>query len=419
MADSMVATSCHAVDEASAKRYPGTPKATIDCDTEGSAAFRPASDVADFEMRGNKLQRNPRCISGKLLAGLVLLVIQLACQQAINEFLEFQERHTSLNVPMVTIYMNHSWLLFLFPAAWIFACAGQRKCVGFLQPLLRFWKGAREKISKTRILLYLLGLSFLYLVPNVAWALSIDRVSVTLSLAVQQSACIFVYFLEFCSGKTTKLGKFWWMPIVAIFACMAGVVLVCVGQADEGSAGGPKGKGDIRNFLLLAVFPICIAAYDVSFSHVTQKLCRSIDDVLVFISLIGLVNILTCWPVIWVAGAFGFEDAFALPMPFTLEGNLFYGGSALATGYNFAFMVGLNFLGPIFISIASILQLPVSAASDLLLHGIGIGPLICIGGVCIAIGFMVLTLQEQFMSRLQSWRPRPAASLHESLLPSN
>ena len=54
-------------------------------------------------------------------------------------------------------------------------------------------------------------------------------------------------------------------------------------------------------------------------------------------------------------------------------------------------MVGLSIMGPLFISIGAVLQLPLSALTDLIFYHRIISLSTCIGGLLIMGGFLVLT----------------------------
>ncbi len=354
----------------------------------------------------------------RLLAGVLLLLALLVAQQTQMEVLAAQEREVvGLNVPVESIFMNHAWLVFNFAFAW-----GQaRRRLGFwpspLCAVRRFLAGAAAAgWSRWRMAGVFTALAWLYLLPNVTWAAGMKQVSVTLSVAIQQCSCVFVYLLSLAlacraadaDGKAPHRQQQQeqqqqqkqqcltrWGPVAAIVACLAGVLCVSLGEAQEGNAGGGSGgQGSLWTWCLLFVFPVVIAWFDVAFSRWSALVCADTESVLVFIGCIGLANLLTCWPALIVCRALGVGEGFVLPSPFSLNGGYLYGNAALATCYNFAFMVGLNLLGPVFISIGSVLQLPVSAVTDLLLHGQAIGALNAVGGVCICAGFVVLVNAE-------------------------
>jgi len=359
-----------------------------------------------------------------LALGIVFVVVQLLCQQAQNEMLRFQETNTTFSVPIEIIYMNHSWLLWMFVGAWVVGsskrttscCACRTSPV---QPLRRFMQHATTKMPLGLLIARIVALEWLMFLPNVAWAMSVKRVSVTLSIATQQSQCVFVYLFSLlcfyhCNSAnatttssatttttnnnnattTTTNNKTntstpnknsmvkTWSPPFAVFVCLLGIVLVCCGE----TKGGGAGDGQASNFLLLAINPIFIALFDLVFSAWSSIVCRDTEDVLCLMGCMGIAALTTCWPALFLD-----DNAFQLPSLFSLEGYLLYGNSLLATLYNVAFMVGISVMGPLFISVGAVLQLPLSALTDLVLYHRTINVEVAFGGLCIMSGFLVLT----------------------------
>ena len=355
----------------------------------------------------------PACTG--LPLGIVLVAIMITTLQAQNEMLRFQETNATLFVPVETIYMNHGWLVWNFFFAWVLhlCCSQDRRIVSPLAPVRRFWRNASLKWSPTGAMTRILSLELCQFLPNVAWTLVAKRVLPTLSIAVQQSSCVFVYAFALtpclrslaggeslgdkCDSidghnnnavKQTKGGRCgylkaqWWSPALAIFACSAGVVIVCFGEAASGAAGDDAAS----NYVLLLMNPILMGLFDILFAKWTCEVCRDTEDVLVLMGMMGLATWVCCWPAL-------FLDAtpFQLPSPWSERGILLYGNAAMATCYNFSFMVGLNVMGPLFVSVGSVLQLPLSAITDLWLHGLAINVSVVIGGALIMFGFTLLS----------------------------
>ena len=226
-------------------------------------------------------------------------------------------------------------------------------------------------------------------IPNVAWTMSLkNKISVTLSIATQQSQCVFVYLFTLVWFRRRSQRQSSWFQTFfspspfAVFSCLLGVVLVCSGESATGAAG----NGDASNYLLLSVNPIFIALFDLVFSRWSAVVCRDTEDVLMLMSMMGIACFVTCWPAMFLE-----DDVFQLPSPFSENGSLLYGNSALATVYNFGFMVGLSLMGPLFISVGAVLQLPLSALTDLVIYHRTINFVTGIGGLFICSGFVVLT----------------------------
>ena len=159
-------------------------------------------------------------------------------------------------------------------------------------------------------------LAFLYGVPNVAWAMAVERVSVSLNIGTQQASIVFVFFFSVIFlGDKVRLA-----PVVATIVCLGGVVLFAIGlrEAKEvpggdsnvtGGGGGVGGGGQqqpatIADYIILAVFPIGIATFDVAFKKWSADL-KAVEEVCVLTGTVGLVNALTLWPIMPIVDAAG------------------------------------------------------------------------------------------------------------------
>ena len=330
--------------------------------------------------------------------GCLLVRVQLVCQQAQNELFRYQLENTTFSVPVEGIYMNHGWLVWMFLGAWVFCCYQQTKTwrTSPLEPIRQFWQHATTVVTPIELIVRIIVLEWIMFIPNVAWTMSLKRdISVTLSIATQQSQCVFVYLFSLgcirCwqqqqqqqqqqhDSSCTRT----WSPPLAVICCLMGVIIVTVGQSASGSAG----NGNISNYLLLSVNPIFIAGFDLIFSRWSTALCRNTSDVCVLMALMGIACFTTCWPALFLDA-----ESFQLPSPVTENGSLLYGNAALATCFNFGFMVGLSIMGPMFISVGAVLQLPLSALTDIIIFKRKINLATGLGGLLIMAGFLVLTI---------------------------
>ena len=67
-------------------------------------------------------------------------------------------------------------------------------------------------------------------------------------------------------------------------------------------------------------------------------------------------------------------------------------------------MLAVTASSPSFVAVGSVLQIPMSAAADYMLHGETLDAASCLGYVLIALGFLVFSLQGR--CEQASWMPR-------------
>ena len=254
-----------------------------------------------------------------LAFGILLVIIQLVCQQAQNEMFRYQETNTTFSVPVEGIYMNHTWLVWMFLGAWVLCCYKRTKtwCTSPINPLQKFIKNALKHCSICELICKIIVLEWIMFVPNVAWTMSVERVSVTLSIATQQSTCVFVYLFTLCCFKeitqnkkrTSKM-----IPAFAVISCLFGVVLVYFGEEKTGDVG----DGKISNYLLLSVNPVFIAVFDLIFTKWSNIICQDVEDIMCLMGFMGIACCTTCWPALLID-----DSAFQLPWPRTMNGYCF------------------------------------------------------------------------------------------------
>ena len=115
-----------------------------------------------------------------------------------NEALQGGEMRLKFVQPGIIIYVNHSFLLLNFIIGlYLFS---ERNNVSLLTTLCSFDLIQESLIdasgwSKMEALKKTTWLAFLYFVPNLFWAASLNYIPVSISVAMQQSQCGFVYLL--------------------------------------------------------------------------------------------------------------------------------------------------------------------------------------------------------------------------------
>lgn len=371
-----------------------------------------------------------RCLlSSTVIIGLVSVLVQVVTNQAIGELLQYQEKHTSFDQPLLTIWLNHAFLSLNLVLAWA----------------ITWWREGREARSKNgggsgggsggggsgdgsscprppspcapiknmmrrhgwsyrQLALRATWLTLIYMIPNVAWASVVKHVSVTLSVGTQQGSIVFVFLFSVVWMKSRVRTA----AVLATLICSGGVVLFCYGQdhappganvTNSTANGTNSGRSIVTpsaisavDFILLGIFPVTIAIFDVALKSYSKGFDR-LEDIATLIGTLGLANALVLWVLLPLASVCGLE-VFALPQG-GLATGLFFASAVLATVFNFAFMGGIALTNPLFMAVGGMLQLPVSTVTDMIIHELHINPASLVGGGCILVGFIVLVWSEE------------------------
>ena len=266
-----------------------------------------------------------------------------------NEALQGGEMRLKFVQPGIIIYVNHSFLLLNFIIGlYLFS---KRNNVSLLTTLCSFDLIQESLIdasgwSKTEALKKTTWLAFLYFVPNLFWAASLNYIPVSISVAMQQSQCGFVYLLGVCWNIIPAQR----IKSIACAVCIIGVVLISIGTitgADDASTH-DNAKGGDKNVLLgllfAIVFPTTISFFSIFFK-IYSKHCTTLERTCVLTGAIGVTNTMFIVPFILLQPVLGLGP---VEFPATLDTVILvlYIG-ILAFFYNFFYMTGISVMGPL------------------------------------------------------------------------
>ena len=226
-----------------------------------------------------------------------------------NEALQGGEMRLKFVQPGIIIYVNHSFLLLNFIIGlYLFS---KRNNVSLLTTLCSFDLIQESLIdasgwSKMEALKKTTWLAFLYFVPNLFWAASLNYIPVSISVAMQQSQCGFVYLLGVCWNIIPAQR----IKSIACVVCIIGVVLISIGTitgADDTSTH-DNAKGGDKNVLLgllfAIVFPTTISFFSI-FLKIYSKHCTTLERTCVLTGAIGVTNTMFIVPFILLQPVLG------------------------------------------------------------------------------------------------------------------
>jgi len=317
---------------------------------------------------------------------MLISVLALALQQ---EVIQSAESKGTVDKVSFTIWFNHSCLLiFGFPAS----CIMQFMRTSSVSPV-RMWRFFLEKQEWNTLnaLMYVLTLSVLFLLPNLAWAATLKSISVTLVAAAGRFDSIFV--LIFTSLLTLEAPPL--VQVCSVFACIAGVIFIAIGQSSGSSS--DIGHTSIVDCFVVLVAPCLSALYYMVFGRLTKGCSTDPECICIILSLMGLCNLLLLWPVLPISVAAGLDNQH-LQEIFTVKGiRSICLNAALASAGNFTQMPAIALTSPLFVSLAMLLLLPITLVIDVaIMHKASVNAWLICGSLIVVCGFCMSTVFEAY-----------------------
>jgi len=311
----------------------------------------------------------------------LLVCLNVVCNVASGEFIQFQETSGArpFDSPYFSIWFNHcitgiAAALILALRLWL-----QRRS---LDQLLHASAYTRVALARDSILLAIVFEAF-----NICWAESVSKTTVSVFLAISQSACVPIFALSalFLSERVTAV------KLIAIVICTAGVVVVSTQppESDDGS-GSPDTTAAVGVFWslgYLGLYAAYMLLWDVTAGR--RAVGDTLDVTLLVLGAMGVATItLLAAPLPLLVVQHG-SDILPSGSQWLLVGTM----AGLALLSNLTLMLALTTSSPSFVAVGSVLQIPLSAVADYVLHGEAMEPVACLAYLLIAIGFLLFTWQ--------------------------
>ena len=326
----------------------------------------------------NNEDNNNTTFGSKVIYSIVLIAGVCIANLWENEALQGGEITLKYVQPGIIIYVNHSFLLLNFIIGlYLYSKRTNTPlttlCCSFelIQSSLIDASGwsRKDALKKTT------WLAFLYFVPNLFWAASLNYIPVSISVAMQQSQCGFVYLL----------GVYWSVipanriKSIACVFCILGVILISVGTimaADDSDKNGSSSSGKtgddgggasnnnvILGLIFAIVFPTTISFFSIYFK-MFSKHCINLERTCVLTGVIGITNTFFMIPFILLQPILGLGPVILPDSGSTFVLILYIG--FLAFLYNFFYMTGISVMGPLTTSLGVALCLPTSIVYDMI-----------------------------------------------------
>jgi len=211
------------------------------------------------------------------------------------------------------------------------------------------------------------------------WYFSLDLIPVSLNMALYQSSVVFVFILGFFILRE----RMDFLKLTILTSIVTGVVLMFLGGSQD-----DKHKVYDRSLLgcvCVVGSALLVSMYTVLYTKFMPS-STSISTFFLFQSFMGVVILVFCWPPIVILHLVGME-----PIPFDSVGWGYMGivvGASVCTFTYSAFMAGaLTITGSaVYVTVASLLVIPVSTLIDALWHEQHFQIMTIIGVVLILLG---------------------------------
>ena len=284
---------------------------------------------------------------------------------------------SSFDAPWFVVWFSTSWMLLCFPV--ISLC-------------FRLIKGCRLRtcFAKAESVFGDRGLCPLTLITrclpfvviwcgcNYMYTRSLSVLSATDVTALFSSTPAFVFMLSLLLLKDELFSL---RRLLATLISIGGIVVIAYSNGFTG----PTTTG-----VLLAVGSAILAAtYKVTFKLFVGD--GEIEQVSLFLTCLGLINLLCFWPILEIMHFTHYERIIWKHIPW----SYLCGSAALGLLFNFLINFGIAFTFPLFISLGTVLGIPINAAVDAIWRGASFSWAKGIGAVMIIVGFILMSLRSK------------------------
>lgn len=321
--------------------------------------------------------KNPRRTTVvRTLQGLLIVVGIAGTWVGSTQFIK-STYTKKFNAPWFVMWFKTSWMSLSYPVVSI--------CFRFVTGCS--FKNIFDKaqtvfgdrgVCPTTLLTRCLPFVILWCACNYMYVRALSVLSATDVTALFSSAPVFVYLLSLILLRDDI---FKWRCLFATAISVAGIVVI----AYSNGFSGPSAVG-----IILAVGAAVLAAvYKVSFKVSIGD--AKIHQVSLFLTCLGLINLLGLWPIMEIMHFTRYEhiEWNAVPWPYLCA------CAVLSVMFNFLINFGIAFTFPLFISLGTVLGIPLNAVVDTIARGVEFTFLKGLGAAFIVLGFILMTFRSK------------------------
>ena len=230
-----------------------------------------------------------------------------------------------------------------------------------------------ERLSIRYLFFCALIFYILWAGSNYLYTSALSFTSASVVTAVFSSAPVFVFILSYVILKEI----FTLLKLLAVILSISGVALIAYSQG----------------FHNISFYGVCFATISALLAAVYKVNLKkalgdtSMSNTAIYLALVGAINMFIFWPLIIILYVLGIEDVSQVPWANLVLQSL---ASFL---FNSFINYGIIYTSPLFISIGTILGIPLSILTDYVINPAGQVTILQIcGSGCVALGFILLIL---------------------------
>lgn len=348
------------------------------------------NSLVSFQIQEDASRRN---LFRKLCGGVIVIGIALSWVGA-TQFAKSTFTNT-FHAPWFVVWFSTAWMSVSFPV--ISVCYRLVKGWGFLNSFRKAEsifgdRGLCPYTLVTRCLPFVI----LWASCNYMYTRSLSVLSATDVTALFSSTPAFVFVLSLLLLKDEI---FLWRRLLATLISIGGIVIIAYSNGFTG----PTTTG----VLLVVGSAVLAAMYKVTFKVFIGE--GNIEQVSLFLTCLGLINLLCFWPILEAMYFTHYEHINWHHIPW----SYLCGSAALALLFNFLINFGIAFTYPLYISLGTVLGIPINAAVDAIWRGAPFFFLKGIGAVMIILGFFLMSIRcTNETSEQQSLEPQMSSALN-------
>ncbi|XP_038049255.1 putative thiamine transporter SLC35F3 [Patiria miniata] len=341
---------------------------------------------SDVSPRGTSLSENVR----KTIFGL-LIVIGIAVSWVGATQFSQSTYTTEFSSASVNVWFSTSWMLVCYPVYILGALVflpRSRSVEGF-KNLYRDAEtvfGGRGLCLRTFATLTV-PFAACWAVTNYLYVYALGKIAAADVTAIFSSNTAFIYVFSWLWLHERLV----LLPVRSVSVLMSIGGMVLVSYAD-----GFKGTTALGvSFSIGAA--IGSAIYKVLFKRFIGD--ASSGQVSLFLSVLGIFNILCLWPFIII---FYYTDVETWSFD-NIPWDYLCGSAALSVAFNFLINFGIALTYPLFIALGTVVGIPLNAVVDLLFRGKNFSNFKIGGSVLVVVGFLIMLMPETLQAKAACW----------------
>jgi drug/metabolite transporter (DMT)-like permease len=237
-------------------------------------------------------------------------------------------------------------------------------------------------------------LAMLNFFSSYTWYMSLDMIPVAVNTSLYRSLVIWVFLMSiiFLNEQVT-ISK-----VASLVLCLLGVVCVAVGNYE----GSHSKKSSLMGYILILISSFLYATYEIVYRRFVGR--ANVDGVLFIQTLCGLFSAVFLWIPMMFLRMVHIEPVIDLHnsavVVFLFISILF------SVSYYLLYALGMSVTTPLYVTLSTMLNIPVAGVADYFLHGDTFSPLTVFGMVLISSGVLTINVNKAINMKVEKRRKR-------------